>query len=90
MNKIQQAYEMGLRIREEDWYDTFWIKKHSNTECIDEMCKIWNLIIDFDFALHPEKWEIWHEDAHLFKEPTDIKAQIENHINQIEQLLKQL
>jgi hypothetical protein len=89
MNKIQQAYEQGLRIKDKDWYDTFWIKKHSNTECIDEMCKIWNLIIDFDFALHPEKWEIWHEDAHLFK-PTDIKSQIENHINQIQELLKQL
>ena len=88
MNKIQQAYEMGVRVRYKGWLKWEWIKKHSETEVIDESGKVWDGGWAFDN--NPEKWEIWHEDAHLFKEPTDIKAQIENHINQIEQLLKQL
>jgi len=88
MNKIKQAYEQGLRIREKKWAKHFWIKKHSDTKAIDEYGWVWHRGLDFD--TNPKEWEIWHEDAHLFKEPTDIKSQIENHINQIQELLKQL
>jgi hypothetical protein len=87
MNKIQQAYEQGLRVREIWWYETFWIKKHSDKKVIDQIGILWSN--NWGFDTHPEKWEIWHEDAHLFK-PTDIKSKIENHINQIQELLKQL
>ena len=90
MNKIQQAYEQGLRIRYKDWDINFWIKKHSETEVIDESGFVWDGGWAFDN--NPENWEILQEEAPLFKptKPTDIKDQIENHINQIQQLLKQL
>jgi hypothetical protein len=68
MDKIQQAYEMGLRIRYKGWDITFWIKKHSETEVIDESGFVWDGGWAFDN--NPEKWEIWHEDEPLFKEPT--------------------
>jgi len=41
MNKIQQAYEQGLRIRYKGWLKLEWIKKHSETEVIDESGKVW-------------------------------------------------
>lgn len=67
-NKIRQAYEQGLRIREEGWYKTFWIKKHTDTHSIDEMGKL--LISDWDLDTKPEEWEIWHEDEPQHK-PTE-------------------
>lgn len=87
MNKIQQAYEMGLRIRYKGWDINFWIKKHSETEVIDESGFVWGGGWAFDN--NPENWVILQEDAPLFK-PTEIKSQIENHINQIQELLKKL
>ena len=87
MNKIQKAYEKGLRVREEGWYKTFWIKKYSNTQSIDEIGCIYKN--GWSFGTDPDYWEIWHEDLPLFKQP-DIKAQIQTHLNQIQELLKQL
>jgi hypothetical protein len=71
MDKIRQAYEQGLRIREECWYKTFWIKKHSDTHSIDEMGNL--LSSDWDFDTKPEDWEIFHEDEpqHKPTEPTE-------------------
>jgi hypothetical protein len=88
MNKIQQAYEMGVRVRYKGWLKWEWIKKHSETEVIDESGKVWDGGWAFDN--NPEKWEIFTEDAHILLEPTEIKSKIENHINQIQELLKQL
>ena len=84
---IQQAYENGLRVREEGWDKTFWIKKYSYTQSIDEMGRIWDN--KWDLENNHEDWEIWAEDEHLFNQP-DIKAQIQTHLNQIQELLKQL
>jgi hypothetical protein len=73
MDKIQQAYEMGLRIRYKGWDITFWIKKHSETEVIDESGFVWDGGWAFDN--NPEKWEIFPEDAHLFNPKTDTIVQ---------------
>ena len=62
LNPIEQAYERGEKIRCNYWGKDEWIKKHSKTESITECNKIYkNLEIDFDFATHPEKWELYTE-----------------------------
>lgn len=80
MNKIQEAYEQGLRIRRKGWED-MWIKKHSEGKSIDEL----RIIRDDGWP-----WEIHPEDKHLFKEQHDIKSQIQEHLNKIQSLLNQL
>jgi len=87
MNKIQQAYEMGVRVRYKGWLKWEWIKKHSELESITDVGTISEY--EWNFKTNPKNWEIWHEDAHLFK-PTEIKAKIGNYINQLQNLLKQL
>ncbi len=71
-NKIRQAYEQGLRIRNHRfWNNNTWIKKYSETESIDENEKIYkNDNIDFYFDERPSEWEIYHYDFHFFKEAT--------------------
>ena len=90
MNKIEQAYEQGLRIRTKEWNDSFWIKKYSNTQAIDEIGRIINFDKVFYIFERHVYWEIWHEDLPLLKDQADIKAQIQTHLNQIQELLKQL
>lgn len=65
MNKIQQAYEQGLRVGKKLWNQKEWIKKHSNNHSRNENGKIWENFI-FDFKTHPEKWEIYEKDLPLF------------------------
>ena len=60
MNKIQQAYEQGLRVRRSHWTKKSWIKKHSETQSIDESGFF--LENDWEFVRNLSKWEIWHED----------------------------
>ena len=60
MNKIQEAYEQGLRIKQINWCSDAWIKKLTITKSIDESGKIYeNSEIDFDFDTHPSEWEIF-------------------------------
>lgn len=90
MNKIQQAYEQGLRIRCKRWYNEEWIKKHSDIESIDKKGEIhFNSYIDFDFDKNPETWRIYHEDLPLFTQTdtivqsvqADLQARSERGIN---------
>lgn len=91
MNKIQKAYQQGLRIKQINWCSDAWIKKLTITKSIDENGRIWgNSEIDFDFDDFPENWKILNEDLHLFDLQFDIKQQIQTHLNQIQELLKQL
>ena len=88
MNHIEQAYEQGKRIRVKYWVNGSWIKKYSSNHSITEhgaiwWCKCWS------FYINPEVWEIWHEDLPLLTQ-ADIKAQIQTHLTQIQELLKQL
>ena len=87
MNHIEQAYQQGLKVKKERW-GTFWIKKYSDTQSIDEIGRIYE--DGWSFKTNPEDWEIWHEDLTLLKDQTDIKQQIQTHLNQIQELLKQL
>ena len=73
-NKIRQAYEQGLRIHDVIVYsNNEWIKKHSDTECINNYGKIEKIYADpfLDFDTYPQDWMIYKEDAHLFKETPD-------------------
>ena len=88
MNKIQQAYEQGLRVRCSYWIKKCWIKKHSETGTIDEVGCISD--INWNFKTNQNNWEIYHEDIPLLKDQPEIKAQIQTHLNQIQELLKQL
>ena len=88
MNKIQQAYEQGLRVREKAWRESEWIKKYSEKLSIDELCQKYN--DDWSFRQYPKFWEIHPEDLHPFKEHSDIKSQIQEHLNKIQELLNQL
>lgn len=70
-NKIRQAYDQGLRIHDVIVYsDKEWIKKYSETECINNYGTIEKIEDDplLDFDRYPQDWEIYHEDIHLFKE----------------------
>lgn len=85
MNHIEQAYQQGVLIRCKGWSANEWIKKHSDIESIAEDGKIYlNTCIDFDFNKRPNDWEIFNAQN------IDIKAQIQTHLNQIQELLKQL
>ena len=81
MNHIEQAYQQGLKVKKERW-GAFWIKKYSETESIDEIGRIYKY--GWSFETKPEEWEIFNEQN------LDIKAQIQTHLNQIQELLKQL
>lgn len=62
-NKIRQAYEQGLRIREKIWDETLWIKKYSYTQSIDENGNIWGS--NWTFDKHQDNWEILKEDLSI-------------------------
>ena len=76
MNKIQQAYEQGLRVREKGWNQKEWIKKHSETRSIDESGHFW--LIDWSFETKPEEWEIWHEDLPKFNQTDTIVQAVQS------------
>jgi hypothetical protein len=58
-NPIREAYDAYKPIRAKDWRKGDWIKKHTETESIDESGKTWTC--SFSFDKHPEKWEIYTE-----------------------------
>ena len=60
-NPIEQAFERGEKIRQKNWLKSCWIKKHSETETIDERGNI--CYNDWSFVKHPNKWEIYTEPA---------------------------
>lgn len=91
MNHIEQAYQQGEKIRQKDWNKKEFIKKYKYDDLltIDENSVLMSPN-KFNFKTHPDYWEIWHEDLPLLKDQPDIKAQIQTHLNQIQELLKQL
>jgi len=88
MNKIQQAYEKGVMVRRSHWAKKSWVKKHSDTESIDEMGKIWNN--DWNFIKYPEYWEIWHEDQPKQTVIQTTIVQVEDLLQNLKQLLETL
>lgn len=76
MNKIQQAYEQGLRVKFKGWLKFEWIKKHSNLECITDVGSICKH--NWSFCNDPENWEIWHEDLPKFKQPDTIVQAVQS------------
>jgi len=60
LNEIERAYEDGKKIRRKDWQKGHWIKKHSDTEAIDEPKNIYD-VTNWAFRTHPENWEIYTE-----------------------------
>jgi hypothetical protein len=61
-NPIREAYDAYKPIREKDWPEREWAKKHSEGHSIGENGRVYNnFCIDFDFDTHPERWEIYTE-----------------------------
>jgi hypothetical protein len=59
-NKILEAYNAGKRVKRISWTRTEWIKKHSDTDSINDEGIIRNN--DYSFDKSPEIWEILPED----------------------------
>ena len=81
MNKIQNAYEQGLRVRNSYWTKKYWVKKHSEKHSIDESGDFW--VNDWKFVEDLNNWEIWHEDEHLFNQPDTIVQAVQSDLQSV-------
>lgn len=59
-NHIVQALNEGKRIQHDTW-NTYWIKKYSDTEAIDVKGHFWKNT-KFNFNTNPNEWRIHTED----------------------------